>query len=277
MYKTILVHCDASRSIEQRLQIAVKLAEQHQAHLIGVFARPPFEAPMAAESPYAMGIVVEEHEKAVAAAEKSAAMAFSKAMKGREISSEWRTADGRAGEVVSLHARYADLTVLGQTDPDATNALPGDLPEDVALATGRAILVVPYVQCKSPPGSNVLLCWNASREAARAASDALPLIKTANSVTVLIVEPKLSAKGHGPVPGAEVATWLARHGVVVNVQVEVLAGNDVAGVILSRAMDLGCDLIVMGIYGHSRLREMVLGGASREVLSSMTVPVLMAH
>jgi nucleotide-binding universal stress UspA family protein len=122
-----------------------------------------------------------------------------------------------------------------------------------------------------------MLCWNASRESARAAADALPFLQAAEHVIVLMIDPKVSADGHGPEPGADVALWLTRHGVKVTVQRDVAADAAVGEVILSRAADHGVDLIVMGIYGHSRLREMVLGGASRTLLSSMTVPVLMSH
>jgi nucleotide-binding universal stress UspA family protein len=123
----------------------------------------------------------------------------------------------------------------------------------------------------------VLVCWNASREAARAAADSLPLLKAAEKVIVLAVDPATPHAGHGPEPRADVAAWLSRHGVKVTVQRDVAPDSDVGGVILSRAADHGADLIVMGIYGHSRLREMVLGGASRTLLHSMTVPVFMAH
>jgi nucleotide-binding universal stress UspA family protein len=122
-----------------------------------------------------------------------------------------------------------------------------------------------------------MLCWNASRESARAASDALPLLRGADKVIVLSVDPKPSNNGHGAEPGADVATWLTRHGVKVTVQRDVAADSDVGSVILSRAADHDVDLIVMGLYGHSRLREVILGGASRTLLASMTVPVLMAH
>ena len=123
----------------------------------------------------------------------------------------------------------------------------------------------------------MLLCWNASREAARAAADALPFLKAAQKVIVLVVNPTVSAEGHGAEPGADAAAWLARHGVKVIVQRDVAPDADVGGVILSRAADHDADLIVMGIYGHSRMREMVLGGASRTLLASMTVPVFMSH
>ena len=105
----------------------------------------------------------------------------------------------------------------------------------------------------------------------------LPFLKAAKEVIVLVVDPHTSANGHGPEPGADIATWLSRHGVKVAVQRDVAPDTDVGNVILSRAADHGADLMVMGVYGHSRLREMVLGGVSRTVLSSMTVPVLMSH
>jgi nucleotide-binding universal stress UspA family protein len=164
---------------------------------------------------------------------------------------------------------------LGQAEPEPT-ATPSDLPETVALAIGRPVLVVPHIGAK-PPGKVVLLCWNASREAARAAADSLPFLKAAEKVIILAVDPATSSAGHGAEPGADVAAWLSRHGVKVTVQRDVAADSDVGGVILSRAADHDADLIVMGIYGHSRMREMVLGGVSRTLLRSMTVPVVMAH
>jgi nucleotide-binding universal stress UspA family protein len=277
-YKTILVHCDAARSVAARLDVAVGLAERHQAHLIGLHARPPFRPPAFTEGSIPMEMFFRDHDTAVQTSEAAASAAFSKAIKGRKVSSEWRSANGDADDLLILHARYADLVIVGQSDPEATGLpLAGDLPESVALATGRSTLVVPYVGVRKQPGGNVLLCWNASRESARAASEALPLLKAAAQVTVLIVDPRTSTAGHGAEPGADVATWLSRHGVKVTVQRDVAADGDVGGVILSRAMDHGSDLIVMGIFGHSRLREMVLGGASRTMLDSMTLPVLMAH
>jgi nucleotide-binding universal stress UspA family protein len=167
--------------------------------------------------------------------------------------------------------------VLGQADPDDPAGSRNDLPEAVALATGRPVLVVPRIGALSRVGKTVMLCWNASRESARAAADALPVLRAADQVIVLVVDPEVSAEGHGPEPGADVAAWLARHGVNVTVQRDVAADTQVGEAILSRAADHDVDLIVMGLYGHSRLREMVLGGVSRTLLSSMTVPVLVSH
>lgn len=278
-YKTILVHCDEGKAASARMELAATLAERHQAHLVGVHVRRPFEPPMYDSSSYAMELLFKDHEEAVKQNEAASSQAFASIARAKTVTSEWRAQDGYADQVLALNARYADLTVIGQNDPGARRlSPPSDLPESVALATGRGILVVPFIGAASRTfGTNAMLCWNASREAARAATEALPLLQAASAVTVMIVEPKASFSGHGAEPGADVATWLSRHGVKVTVQRDVAPEADVGSIILSRAMDRGCDLIVMGIYGHSRLREFVLGGASRTLLASMTVPVLMAH
>ena len=278
-YKTILVHCDAGKAAAARTELAVALAERHQAHLVGLHARPAFQPPVYDNSSFAMGMMFKDYEDALKESEAASSKTFAAAVKGKAITSEWRSADGYADDLLTMHARYADLTVVGQDDPGASMRLPipSDLPESVALATGRGVLVVPFIGASAAFGRNVLLCWNASRESARAATEALPLLQAAGAVTVLVVGAKASQSGHGAEPGADAAIWLGRHGVKVTVQRDVAADADVGSLILSRAMDHACDLIVMGIYGHSRLREVVLGGASRTVLASMTVPVLMAH
>jgi nucleotide-binding universal stress UspA family protein len=278
-YKTILVHCDAGKAAPARIELAASLAERHQAHLVGLHARPPFQQPFYDTGAYALNLMLKEHQDALKESEEASQQAFAVATKGKSIGSEWRSVDGSAVDLLIVHARYADLTVVGQNEPEAPTRLPASphLPENVALATGRGVLVVPFVGVRQPIGRNVMLCWNASREAARAATEALPLLKAASAVTVLVVEPTTSALGHGAEPGADVATWLGRHGVKVTVQRDVAPDSDIGGVILSRAMDHGCDVIVMGVYGRSRLREVILGGASRTLLSSMIVPLLMAH
>ena len=276
-YKTILVHCDADPKVAHRLAIAVELAKRHQAHLVGVHIQEPFEAPAMFNGTSVMGnfyAVFEETTKANLAAAKAA---FAKAAKGVEITTEWRSEEGYVDSRLAVHARYADLMVVGQADPDTPSFTPLDLPETMALSTGRPILVVPYVGAPAEPAKTVMLCWNASRESARAASDALPLLRAASNVIVLCVDAHSSTYGHGAEPGADAAAWLARQGVTVTVQRDVAADADVGSVILSRAADHDVGLIVMGLYGHSRLREMVLGGASRTLLGSMTVPILVSH
>lgn len=276
-FKTVLVHCDASDATKSRLALAAGLAERFGSTLIGLHARPPFETAAFADTGAAMDILFTAHQENVRSDEAAAKSMFDGVIKGRSLSAEWRTADGMPDDVVAEHARYADLVVAGQAAPPekAAAATPADLPESVALASGRPVLVVPHIGAPARIGKNVMLCWNASREAARVASEALPFLQTAEKVVILVVDPRRS-EGHGQEPGADVATWLARHGIKATVQREP-ATEDVGATILSRAFDHDVDLIIMGIYGHSRMREFVLGGASRSMLSSMTVPVFMAH
>lgn len=276
-YKTILVHCDAAKNVAHRLGVAAEMAQQHGAHLVGFHARPQFESPAFFDGGFPMENLYKSYEASAKADQEAASAAFEKATKGRHLSTEWRVVDGYADSELTVQARYADLLVLGQTDPESTLPTPADLPETVALASGRPVLVVPHIGVTQAPGKTVLLCWNASREAARAATEAVPLLKAAAKVIVLVIDARSSPAGHGAEPGADAAAWLARHGVKVTVQRDTAADDDVGATILSRAADHAADLIVMGLYGHSRLREMVLGGASRTLLGSMTVPVFMAH
>jgi nucleotide-binding universal stress UspA family protein len=134
--------------------------------------------------------------------------------------------------------------------------------------------VVPHIGATQPPGRTVMVCWNGRREASRAATGALPLLKAAERVIVLTID---AEKTDEPEAAKQAGDWLARHGVKATVQSDSAAATDVGNVILSRAADAAVDLIVMGIYGHSRMREFVLGGASRTLLASMTVPLLIAH
>lgn len=281
-YKTILVHCDASRTINGRLAAAADVAQRFEARLVGVHAREPFEVASFVDGGMPIGTLMEAYQAGCDAAEKIAQTAYDKATKGRNFPAEWRVTEAFSDDALAVNGRYADLLVVGQADPDDPAGSRNDLPEAMAFATGRPVLVVPYIGAptsatKPGLGTTVLLAWNASRESARAAADALPFLRAADKVIVLVVDPEVSADGHGQEPGADVATWLARHGVNVTVQRDVAADARIGEIILSRAADHGADLIVMGIYGHSRLREMVLGGASRTLLSSMTVPVLMSH
>ena len=278
-YKTILVHCDANPRLSQRLDVAVDLAQRYAAHLVGAHMQAPMDIPAFSGGvmPMPMYDFFAAYEASAKAEHDTAAAAFTKAIKGTHLPSEWRVAKGYPENELVIQARYADLLVVGQTDPEGESPTPTDLPESLALSTGRPTLVVPLIGVRSKPGKSVMLCWNASRESARAAAEALPFLVAADKVVVLIIDPKTSVAGHGAEPGADVASWLARHGVNVTVLRDVAADTDVGSVILSRAADHDIDLIVMGIYGHSRLREVILGGASRTLLSRMTVPVLMAH
>jgi nucleotide-binding universal stress UspA family protein len=164
--------------------------------------------------------------------------------------------------------------VVGQTDPE--RALPDDLLIEGALfESGRPTVVVPYIQNEGLKLDHVLVCWDGSRTAARAIGDSLPFLVRGRKVEIVMVG---NADGQaGELPGADLGEHLARHGLTVEVKRLVAADLDVSNVILSYVADCAADFIVMGGYGHSRLREFVFGGATRGILQSMTVPVLMAH
>jgi nucleotide-binding universal stress UspA family protein len=275
-YKTILVHCDAGRATDARLKLGFELADRFAGHLVGLHVRQAFQAPAFTDAVQAMEAVYSTYESALRADEAAATATFQRMAGMAGCSSDWRVADGLADEALTVEARCADLVIAGQDEPDAPpTAPPAKLAEKTAIESGRPVLVVPYIGLAKPPGKTVMLCWNGSREAVRAATAALPLLKSANKVIVLTIDPPTGADRHEP--GADAAQWLARHDAKVTVQRDSAADSDVGGVILSRAADHDVDLIVMGIYGHSRMRELVLGGASRTLLASMTAPLLIAH
>jgi nucleotide-binding universal stress UspA family protein len=276
MYKTLLVPVDGRSKSARSLELACRIARTFDSHLVGLFVRPPTYIPSAARAEGAATVLRELQQKVGAEVTQEARARFDSVVKPAGMQRvEWRTADAPRAESVALHARYADVVVINQTNPDSTDAT--HFGDAVLLSVGRPVLLVPYAGGPSTFGRNVLIGWNASREASRAVIDALPLLKRAEKVTVLSIDGEASRAGHGESPGSDIALYLARHGVNATVAQTVSASVDVGSVILSRAFDLGADLIVMGAYGHSRVREIVMGGATRTVLRSMTVPVLMSH
>jgi nucleotide-binding universal stress UspA family protein len=263
--------------------LAAALAERFAAHLIGLHTTLPAEAPR--RHGYfdyfdrsLLDPLYQEYEQKMEAEGDATRHLFEEIAARRGLSAEWRTASGYPSEITALHGRYVDLIVLGQPDPDDTTAaLYRPRPEEVALAVGRPVLVIPYAGSWTQIGRRVLVGWDSSREATRAISDAMPLLAGAEAVTILAVDPAHGPAGHGEVPGADIALHLARHGVKATIEATVSAGIGAGNALLSRASDLEADLLVMGAYGHSRVRELLLGGVTRTILDSMTLPVLMAH
>ena len=275
--KDLLVHVNGSKHAGKRIEIAVRLAQAFDAHLAGLYALPEFTMPIYVAAQIPADIVTAQRKLAERGRDKAKADFEERARKGA-VKFEWREADGDPGEMAALHARYADLAVVGQNDPDEQlPALDFDVPERVVLESGRPTLLVPYAGEFPTLGERVLVAWNASMQATRAVNDALPLIARARKVTILAVNPRGGPAGHGEVPGADIALHLARHGIKTEASHINADDIEVGDVILSRAADMGADMIVMGAYGHARLREIVLGGATRDLLAHMTVPVFMSH
>ena len=278
-YKTIVLHLDASRQRRQCLEVAFEQAGRFDAHLVGLYAPgPPFvPSPALGEiGPTALEFETRNRKAAAQAAQE----AFREASaRHPAVKCEWRASNGDAVAAACLSARYADLFIAGQPqfrDADAGVIAPV-FAADVLLTSGRPVLFVPYAGTFPKVGHRVLIAWNASPEAARAVSDALPILKGASRVEVTAFDPDSLNSHHGDVPGADIGLFLARHGIKVSVTQQTGSGLDVGLQLLSRAADQSADLIVMGAYGHSRLREWILGGATQTLLESMTVPVLMSH
>ena len=275
-YKTILLHCDAGKAMPARLDIGFDLGAQFGARVACLSA---FSELRHVNYGYRATEIVQEAQRKILAGMRAAARrAYDDALRRKGFeAAEWRESAADALDAVALHARYADLVVIGQQDPDEASGVSGDFESSLPLAAGRPVLVVPYAFEHRPVGRHVLVAWNASREAARAVTDALPLLKRAGQVHVVSFRPEISAEAHGEEPGADIALYLARHGVKVTVSQHDAPAVDIGNQLLSRAFDLSADLIVMGAWGHSRMREFVLGGVTRTLLETMTVPVLMCH
>lgn len=293
--KTILIHVDATSRAAVRIRIAAALAQAENAHLIGVAVTgvSPFmltsngfdiAAPPLAQS-------IEELREAA----RLALEGFERQMMLFGMASfESRLVDDEAGIALCLHGRYADLLVLGQPDPrEPAPTVRSDFPEYVLLHGARPVLMVPLSANPTPlggePGRHALVAWNGGMEAARAVTSALSVLRRARQVDVMVWRdgPAIGAESrrdiaaqadslHGDLPGADFALYLARHGVRTEV-VQCGPSGDVGNALLDAAARRGADLIVMGAYGHARLRELLLGGATRTMLRSMTVPVWMMH
>jgi nucleotide-binding universal stress UspA family protein len=276
--RNILVHVDDTPQCRHRLDVATGLARDHDAHLSAIHVVPFPAVPAVMSAGYFPEGFIAAQEERERERSKKVRAEFDAYMKRAGVPSEWRERQGALASVVSMNARYADLVIVSQADPSGSGGYELlELPADVALSAGRPVLVIPYIGPGQSLGSHVLVGWNASREATRAVNDAIPLLQQAKKVTVLAIDPEGGVGGHGEVPSADVSLHLARHGIKVEAAKTVTGDIDVGDVLLSRAADLGADLIVIGAYGHSRMREFILGGVTRHLLQHMTVPILISH
>lgn len=276
MYKTLLVPVDGRPRSARCLELAGRIAAECGAHVVGLYVGHRPYIPSAARSGLGSEFL-EQYQDRVRDEQTAAARAqFDAGVKAAGIAApEWRTEEGDLALTIAMHARYCDLVVVNQTDSE--EPMSANFADEVVLAVGRPMLIVPYVGEIKTFAQTVLVCWNATREAARAVTDSLPFLQRAARVIVLSVDGDASPGGHGESPGSDISLYLARHGVRAEAARTGSGGVDTGSVILSRAFDYGADLIVMGAYGHSKLRQIVLGGTTRSVLESMTVPVLMSH
>lgn len=277
MYKTILVHVDASKRTTARTEAAVRLALSNEAHLVGtaLTGLSAFQFP-ATIMDAGMPPIVFPIEELRAGADRALEAFDSRARAMGVHSLERLRLDEDVGAGLCLQARYADLVVISQVPAgESAPYVQPDFPQYVVLNSPRPVLVLPAVHAGGDIGKHVTVAWNGSAEAVHAIASALPMLRRAEHVQLLVILEDLDV-AHGDQPGADMALYLARQGVKVEVLV-LRSDKDHGKQLLSCAADNGSDLIVMGAYGHSRLREFVLGGFTRTALRTSPVALWMAH
>jgi len=276
MIKDIVVNLSVGEKPGPARDYAVSLAAAFDAHLAGIaFLYDPI-VPVSGAG-YIPADVIDAQERDNEQATRAALDQFNAACARAGVSAEPLTLSasyGGVGEQFGRIARRFDLAVVGQAEPE-TSAVEEIIAESALFESGRPVIVVPYIQKAPLKLNNPMVCWDGSRAAARAIADSMPLLAKSERVDVVIVTNERGKQDE--IEGADIGAHLARHGLNVEIRRTALGDIEVADVLLSHAADAGSDFIVMGGYGHSRLREFVLGGVTRSILRSMTAPVLMAH
>jgi nucleotide-binding universal stress UspA family protein len=271
-YKTILLGLVAGdQRNEARIHTSLDLAASQGAHVTAIYMIPPFNLPAYAEASFPSE-VFDQYYADEKAASKPVIAAFEAALKAQgDVTGEIRISRTLPLDVLQDSASFADLIVLGQPHEDGYEPATDSLIGDIALSAGLPVLAVPRVGDYDSIGKNVLVAWSRSRESTRALREAMPLLEGAERVLVL--------RANAPDDGRDndIGAFLARHDVKVDIKDVTVKDISVADAILNTVSDESCDLIVMGAYGHSRVREYAFGGVTRDILRHMTVPTLFAH
>jgi nucleotide-binding universal stress UspA family protein len=278
-YKTVLVHVDLSRHAPQRIALAAAICAEHAAHLVGAamtgIARAVFPHGYNVRS----GTLLASYVEPLAQTARRALDQFEQIARRHGVSHEPRLVCDQAPEGLALLARFADLVVVSQDDPDESLGYTppaSRMPDYVVVNAVRPVLVVPRGGAAPACPRRILLCWNGSREASDALAAALPLLQRASLATLAVFAPAFPAACADERELADLDAFLRRHGVRGQVALRD-AHHDTGRAILALAAEQACDLVVMGCYGHSRFQELLLGGASSTVLREAGLPVLMAR
>ncbi len=287
--KDLLVCFDRTDAGYARLELAFNLARASRAYLAGAYVLPELHVspagsvgfglapPAGITAPGEEGVSPSGGVLREAEAAESAEQHFKSKLRLHGIEGEWHLlADGDSAALIEL-AKSVDLTIAGQRPPNSqSNGASRFRPEDIVVAAGRPVLIVPYAGAFEMVGKRILIAWDGTREATRALHDALPLFTDPEATVVFVGSHERDLEQHRPALD-RVVDHLHHHGVAARPEETLRGGLAVSDILLSRAADLGADLIVSGGYHHSQLREALLGGVSRELLAHMTVPVLMSH
>ena len=279
-FKTMLVLLDESSDSAKRLDVACSLAEKHGAHLNALAMSQQFTpyitGGLDAGAAYVdVGQIEQSRKKA-----QDVANAARKQIDQHSIFGDVRWASHETfglREAATIQGRHSDLTVVGQPVEGHSLGLREAVVEGALFASGRPVLLMPVGWDKAIKASHVIVAWDGSQQAARALSDAAPFLDQAAKITVVVVDPKPDSDSIGPEPGADISAVLARHCGNVELDRIPSSGSSIAQALLGRAAATAGDLIVMGGYGHSVLRESFFGGVSHEMIHETTIPLFLAH
>ena len=271
MIKDILVNLSYGTSQDGVSNYALSVAETFGAHIMGTAFYPAVVGGVDLSANFVRAQQAESRKHA-----ESAATAFDEATSRTGVSAETRRIEAGTGDVPTQFARIArrfDLSVIGQFEKDRDHRTTNIVIEAALFESGRPVLIVPFIQKDRLKLDHVMVCWDGSRAATRAIADAMPFLTRSGKTSVVVADAHSAKSTELP----DIATHLSRHGVNATIERIPVSKIDVSNTILSYAAEAGADLIVMGGYGHSRLREFILGGTTRGMLVSMTRPTLMSH
>lgn len=279
MIKDVLLATTRTKGDDAALAAALALATHQNAHLAVLVA---IEMPIPLPSEWGAGppgFYTDLYDESRARSEALAA-GFRARLAQAQIATEVRVEDSLIRpslRLAAMHARHADLAVMAAAAGNEERSTVGNLFIDLLMDAGRPVLLVPPEFKAVQPAERVVIAWQPTREASRAVHDALPLMRAAKGIDVLVVDPQVGQAAHGEEPGADIAAHLTRHGLNVRVVVQPRMGQSVATTILRHVDEIGAQLLVAGGYSHSRFHEQVLGGVTRDLLGAARVPVLFSH
>jgi nucleotide-binding universal stress UspA family protein len=278
-YKTVMVCLNEVNRIERLLDFATEIADHQSAHVLGLYVIPAVQIYPSVTIDLSCH-VFEAYREFFKQHAQHVKDSFDSCMRRSGLNSEWYLVHGETplvADTVIEHGMAADLVIASQVDRSDSFGVELDFVERVVMGLGRPLLLIPNTTTSRTLRGKVLIGWNGTREAARAAFDAIPILQQAKAVTITWVDPQKTLEAPRAVPCAELATALTRHDVTATAEGFPTAGLTAGQALKMRALDLGADLLVMGAYGHTRISEFVFGGATDFMLKNMPIPILMSH
>lgn len=272
-YKDLLVLIDPADRGNNVVECAANLAVQHDAHLTGLYVG--YDPLIGFAETQIPAELLQTHQEQLTRAEEKARTDFGAACRRAGVDNEWRTASEAKMTSLMLSARYADLVVMGGNAASTVDLVAHRYADNVVMSAGRPVLLIPENYQWDGGFRQPMVAWDASREATRAVHDALPLLKSAQKVIIMEIADRDDIIARDP--GSDIARHLARHNLKTESAHAVKSELSVGDQLLSASVDHGADVLVAGAYGHSRLRELALGGVTRHLMMHLTVPMLFSH